>query len=147
MGEMVCAICGSRFTSRDSRANVCSQICKKIRQKNTLRAWRSKNKDMKLSKCEWCGCDFVVTRTRKITCSDNCEDSNAREKKSLSDRYYKRRNRDKISGYHRGRYHNDLRYFVAIQMKKQLGFTPPPDLVEEATALRLLNRAIRKAGE
>jgi hypothetical protein len=51
MVECVCKVCGQKFEARTQRAEVCSSVCRQVRQ----------HPDNRLEKCEKCG-EFFATR-------------------------------------------------------------------------------------
>lgn len=111
--------------------------------------------------CLSCGEHFRA-KTRAVTCSEECK----KEKLARDSRLFRSKNpliykdadnrRSKKNHYKNRDYilKRKAKYniskpesHVRCMLKKQLGFEPTADLVEEATAMRLLNREIKKAGE
>ena len=64
----ICPVCGSNFSTSDSRKIYCSLQCYK--KAASLRN-RAKSKSYHKT-CPVCGLDFVSTDFRRIYCSDNC---------------------------------------------------------------------------
>ena len=51
MCEVTCKVCGRKFMAKSQRAEVCSSVCRQVRQR----------RDNRLEKCEKCG-EFFATR-------------------------------------------------------------------------------------
>lgn len=92
-------------------------LLNKDRTSATAKEKRRETFVAKVKICIICGCEYntVDRRGSAKTCSNECG-----EELNLPRRVY-------------------------YDIKKTMGLEPPPDLVEEATALRLLNRALREA--
>ena len=152
MAVRECVVCGALFR-KWANQKYCSDDCfyymKNKKRREEYKAC------LKVLACEECGTHFNP-RGPQVTCSRKC--AKLRNRRRSKDHYrenseeYKYRSswknlsqdrRDRAIMWNK----NNPQAMVKSHLKKQLGFTPPPDLVEEATALRVLNRAIRKAGE
>ena len=122
MPDIVCVICGSEFYTKHSRQKCCSKKCSNDRE-NSMKVRRRAIANNR--KCIVCGCLIPHGLRRKLTCSNHCK----KERKSHTSKI---------------RNSNIPQEGVSIYLKRTLGFTPPPDLVEEYTALRLLKRTLRQ---
>lgn len=91
----------------------CSKSCHDAHRANRVRRAGD-------AKCVECGSEFTQNKADRTTCSTKC--------------LRKRRAR---------RCFENPAGAIKHELKRQLGTEPPADLVEEATALRLLNRALR----
>ena len=86
--ELVCPICGTAFTTQNSRQKYCSERCKKASQ---MRSWRARQPKAKggeallprrneevssssllLKTCAVCGKEFTAVRCTVLTCSREC---------------------------------------------------------------------------
>lgn len=132
---------------------------------------RKENREIK--ECKTCLNTFEVNTGGKVFCSADCSKAfhaplsrirSARYRldnpekvklakakcfKSKQKEYQSRNrqwaleNREAIKKYGLKWYYENPECGVKNSLKRQLGFTPPDDLVEEATALRLLRRELR----
>jgi predicted nucleic acid-binding Zn ribbon protein len=148
-----CVICGNGFDAKAHNSKYCKSPCSaqtafrlnpnnKDKLRESRDRWYSKNRDTILRKiktkealeanrlavarrrarnrvpcfrdCVICGLSFDRTAPSQKTCSKKC--SSALEARKM----------------------------VRVELEKQFGFSPPPDLVEEAFALRMLNRALKE---
>ena len=156
--ENKCCVCDVVFYSKLT-SKACSQECRNEIKRRQARKFREDFPDIVryrekkyredrytpcIKNCVICGVDFKADRGAK-TCSDNCSHI-LRLNTQRTNNKGKKKNIDQRSRQLVDYYNNTDRH-VRNQLKQQLGFTPPPDLVEEATALRLLRRATKKAGE
>lgn len=126
-----CCVCGVEFNCRDRRgtARTCSDICSKKIRNDWIRKNCGYNPDWERSRfCVTCGTFFIASNASQVNCGDQCL-------------------KESINSRKRNYYYKEPHKHVKDELKQQLGFTPPPELVEEATSLRLLRRAIKKAGE
>lgn len=125
-----CANCGKEFNPRGPQKN-CSKECMINYSKDYKSKWHNKNRERGLKErranyykkftpivkvCSICGSDFNMRDRRglAVTCSKECGELFSLPKQ------------------------------IRFEVKRQLGTEPPAVLVEEATALRLLNRALRE---
>ena len=144
MADRICIVCCSAFKEKISNLNCCSKDClrdynrkrsarwrknnlEKVREKEAI--WRKNNPDKLKAK--------EAKRYR-----ENKEDSRNRNRK----RYLE--NPEKIKEekrkWARENPHRVVWNKVKYDLKASIGAEPPSDLVEEATALRLLNRTLRE---
>jgi hypothetical protein len=165
-----CAICSNEFVRGKGRAVTCSKECSKERRKETHRkacnAYRDRNPGV--DKLYYFKNKEKMNAKGKKYYEENKTEIYEKQKE------YNERNLDKVKKYKAkwyiesktngsGRY-SDLclkaqetrktAYIIGADtetvsrvkeyLKRTIGFAPPPDLVEEATALRLLNRALRE---
>lgn len=132
--ERCCVICGGNFEARKSSQDTCGKSCyQKI-------LYQRKKDYIKEYKRQW----YLNNPNYNLQYkAKNKEDLSAKKKS------YGLLNSDKIK-YQQKLWRESYR---GNYMKKrslliyELGFEPTEDIIEEATALRLLNRAIKKAGE
>lgn len=127
--------------------------------------------------CTVCGNSYIVFPHNRQACEGYCTDQLQRHKHRERQKRFREENpetynsrmriyyeRNKVARQQTGRewraknkervriissrnYYGNIETAVKHKLKKSLGFMPSPELVEEATALRLLRRAIKKAGE
>jgi len=160
-----CVICGAGFDARGS-SKTCSKDCSSINNKRTQKTTNQKRSGKITRKCLICDEYFTVYAGPQKTCSSDCRDiknsqyrkrhrienpemtaiAKARDykknkhKHTIRKRNWLNKNPHKKKHY----YFSDVPKKVSHYLKSQLGTEPPADLVEEATALRLLNRALRE---
>lgn len=135
-----CIVCGSSFSQKTIRHITCSKECSNINHNNKSLVRHKKNKPPKVIDCVICGEPFTRGGNHKA-CSEDCR----KEMKRIARRAENKTDAGKarkLAQNNRWRLNNP-RVDVRHHLKRQLGFTPPDDLVEEATALRLLNRALK----
>lgn len=145
-----CYVCGVEFMPERKNAKCCSKECSKrkealsefdrrkrkrssdheylLNERRLAREYRDRNKESEAQR----------RRNWRLENIDKDRNTRARYRKANpeKEREKKKRQRERRP---------DIK--VKEYLKSTLGFSPPTDLVEEATALRLLNRAIKKAGE
>ena len=110
----------------------------------------------KEKECVECGKIFAAKWARKYCCYE-CQRENSKSRQReryANDPKLREESRSRLKRhyyenpeYWKEKKKKDNEYpvtWVRSALKEKLGFTPPPDLVEEATALRLLNRALRE---
>lgn len=114
-----CRGCSCNFERTTNTQRYCTLLCKSDHTETTI--------EKNVKNCCVCHDEFTARSEIHIYCSAKCKAFNKRSKQE-------------------GRGYYTL-HKVKNMLKSDLGFTPPPDLVEEATALRLLRRSIKKAGE
>jgi predicted nucleic acid-binding Zn ribbon protein len=123
-----CDICGTEFSMKDRRgqSKTCSDECSyALFKKRTIEKYGWEPGKDRSKSCVICGSLFLFDAPNQDTCSKKC-------RKTL------------INKRKRDWYYENLESHIRTEIKLQLGTEPPPDLVEEATALRLLNRALRE---
>lgn len=144
-----CVICGKEFETKRN-ASCCSHECTRERDRANARRY-SKPKGNVQHICDVCGAEFMGHSLAK-SCSDYCR----RKKKNVLAKYlrennpnywkeYYEKNKDRVEAV-KEEYRRSNRgtfAYVSRHLKYNLGFEPPKDLIEEATALRLLNRLLR----
>lgn len=134
-----CVICGAEFEARGSQ-KCCSDECANARRRNRSSERYRANRLPQSIECIVCGNRFTRTGNFK-TCSEKC--------RKLKRKYDKKKHNKTPSGKARRKAQQNRWRFknpssdIKRQLVKQLGTEPPADLVEEATALRLLNRELR----
>lgn len=145
-----CFVCGIAFIKRRKNATCCSPECAK--RKEVLRELE-RRKEKRLTDPEW--------RSREREANKAIRDKNKEsernrmrkwrslnpEKLKVQRDMYKNRHPQKIKDRKKRYRDTHPEQQVASYLKHQLGFTPPLELIEEATALRLLRRSIKNAGE
>lgn len=136
MSCKTCVICKEIFKPT-CYAKTCSSDCRlendrrnRILQKRRARDRQNGYVIPEFSNCVVCGYKIKRGRKRKI-CSDECVTATGENNYRSAVRKV---GKTSING---------TRSSVKSQLKIKLGVDPPADLVEEATALRLLNRALR----
>jgi predicted nucleic acid-binding Zn ribbon protein len=152
MIERVCVVCGASFETGHNVKKTCSANC----SKEWVRIKKRQNRKpaAKLEKtCEVCGSKFIpTTNNNQVICSGRCEKKRralkAKIYRSKNPKYwreYYEKNKDKVEAQKTQYRKDNPKPKVRSSIKAQLGFEPPDDLVEEATLLRLINRAIKNA--
>jgi predicted nucleic acid-binding Zn ribbon protein len=166
-----CKVCGIGFYGKGPAA-YCSIDCKKENDRiyakdrraekpNYKKEYRQRNKEKlkEMAKeyrlrtytpkilhkeCAICNSRFQTVKPEKKTCSKRCSLLNDKRRMVEYDRNRYQERKIERRDYHREWEENNPDKKIKYYLKSQLGFAPPPDLVEEATALRLLNRALRE---
>jgi hypothetical protein len=165
-----CVICGNEFVRGKGRATTCSKECSKERRKENHRkacnAYRDRNPDV--------GKLYYLNNKEKMNDKGKKYYEENKTELYEKQKEYNERNLDKVKEYKAKWYlenkpngsggYSDLwlkaqetrktAYLTGVDtktvshvkeyLKRAIGAEPPPDLVEEATALRLLNRALRE---
>lgn len=148
-----CVICGKGFEARSNKIT-CGNECSRVNDLQKKRDHTNRNRSCPIERerylnqkrinkevvCVICGSCFIKVGQSK-TCSKKC--SKALKKSwRASWRASKKGKLMKAKGSkaYRVRYPEKK---VSEYLRSQLGTEPPADLVEEATALRLLNRVLR----
>ena len=104
-----CKVCGDLFEKTHHSQVYCSEECrsraKKVQDHVSQIRRQQKQKEEKantLSKCEYCGQDFVKTHGNQKYCSDECKESRKLEQDAYASmKYYyktKKRGGDKVWG-------------------------------------------------
>lgn len=127
-----CRNCNSVFISSNRNSRICSDECR--------REIKNKARPHKVKKCIVCNLEFSTKYGSSKTCSEPC--SYARLKYIRYDSKQAKTSR-RIYAETYNKSPHGTKSSVKTEFKRQLGTEPPADLVEEATALRLLNRALR----
>ena len=144
-----CLVCGCSFIKKRKNATCCSRDC--AYRKEKLREFE-RRKERRISDPEFLERERAQNAALRLRHKDK-----ERERISI----WRESNPDKVLEY-RIRYRKNMpahkkrerkrRYreyhpeaSVREYLRKQLDSTPPPELVEEATALRLLRRAIKQS--
>lgn len=150
MKVISCCICGVAFSTKHHAKKTCGDSCS---YRNRLNVGNARNRDRYKNDASFR--DHVLRRERE-SYAESPERKRGNAKKWSSENKERRRelsetwrhsNKSLVAQRSRARNYKDPKLNVKEYLSKSLGFTPPPELVEEATALRLLRRAIKKAGE
>ena len=157
MAVKSCVICSNQFTT-NTRKITCSEKCRITRKEHTDNVNHYGQVSKPKSICVTCGREFEKKVGQKKNCSRECSAKydNKRsmdnrhkysESRRISSKKYRDKNKDKSQQYRKMVYENFPEKEVNKYMKRKLGFAPDDELVELATMRRLINRAIKKAGE
>lgn len=104
--------------------------------------------------CNYCGSSFMGLMSMRY-CNAICKEESEKKRRAESaafrrlrkpkywDEYY-RKNKEAVDKQKKEYRMRRPEQKVRNMLREQLGTEPPPDLVEEATALRLLKRALRE---
>lgn len=152
MVERACVVCGSSFETSHNVKKTCSVFCSKEWVRVKARAYR-KISIKKEKSCTVCGSPFTPRKSNnEKICSDSCRRKNkagkAKKHRSLNPHYWKKyyeENKEMVDAQKSQYRKENPRPKVRSMLKNQLGVEPPEYLIEDATALRLLKRAINNA--
>lgn len=158
MVESACVICGGDFKARGPK-KTCSSDCAKQLAKNTKAKWHRNAYNSQLSSkpCKGCGKVGVLLPKHQF-CGDSCRYNHLLKKLRKATvvncvecgHSFMQRRGDEVRCSKRCRQistsrhgYNNPKPSVRYELKRQLGIDPPDDLLEEMTALRILNRVIK----
>lgn len=150
MVERNCVVCGVFFEPPRKNSSCCSKECSLIKER-TSELERRKRK--RIFDHEYLARERDVAKRGRERNRESERGrarrwrvenpDKAREQRRRYRKLHPEKEREKKKRYRENHPESKVREYL----KSQLGFTPPPDLVEEATALRLLNRVLKKAGD
>lgn len=77
-----CVECGKFFGTNNKKCILCSEECRKIRnRRNSANNWRkNKNKREQTKKCEYCGKQFTTYRANQRYCTTECNNRGRKHK-------------------------------------------------------------------
>jgi len=118
-----CVICGKEFDAKTG-TNVCSEECKKIRQKKYSHQYYQNNKNNKkskksntIAKCVVCGKEFKKKTYNNNTCSEECYKENKKNKNKISKKKWYEKNKKRILK-ERKQYYQDNKKEINDKNKK-----------------------------